>query len=78
MKLLLKTDWLPESLSQIPQITYRDEKGEVFDTGGSFKEDVSLIPSPYQTKAIDLDDGEEHTVFIETFRGCPFQCQYSN
>ena len=73
---LLKTDLSRDALSKIPKITYRDESGQPFHTQGSFEEDLTKIPSPFQTKVINLDDGERHTVYLETFRGCPFECGY--
>jgi radical SAM superfamily enzyme YgiQ (UPF0313 family) len=75
-KLLLKNNLNPDSLSIIPLITYRDAYGKIIHTEGTVHEDLSLIPSPYQTKTINLNDGRRHTVFIETFRGCPFKCGY--
>ena len=73
---LLKCDRSVEGLNAIPQICYRTPDGKLVNTGGTITEDVSQIPSIYETKAIDLDDGRRHTVFIETFRGCPFSCGY--
>jgi radical SAM superfamily enzyme YgiQ (UPF0313 family) len=73
---LLKTDLSKDALSQIPKVTYRDENRRPVHTQGSFSEDLTMIPSPFQTKVIDLDDGERHTVYLETFRGCPFECGY--
>ena len=75
-KQLLKSDFSSASLSQIPKIAYRDEDGKIIHTGGVVKEDVGQIPSIYETRALDLDDGRRHTVFVETFRGCPFSCGY--
>lgn len=75
-KSLLKSNLNPDSLYRIPLITYRDTDGKIIHTEGTIYEDLSQIPSPYQTKTIDLNDGRRHTVFIETFRGCPFKCGY--
>jgi|SRR3990167_6479979 len=73
---LIKSNFNLNNLSEIPLITYRDKNGIVKHTNGVIKEDLSHIPSPYQTKTINLNDGKRHTVFIETFRGCPFECGY--
>jgi len=73
---LLKGDFSPEGFGQIACVTYRDRQGRILETQGDVIEDVSQIPSPYQTGVIDLNDGRRHTVFIETFRGCPFECGY--
>jgi len=73
---LLKEGLSPECLEQIPRITYRDRDGRIVQTGGDIVEDIARIPSPYQTGTINLNDGRRHTVFVETFRGCPFQCGY--
>ncbi|MBU3956393.1 radical SAM protein [bacterium] len=75
-KLLLKTNLQLERLVQIPGITYRDNQGNIKQTEGSIFEDLSKIPSPYQTKTIDLEDNRRHCVFIETARGCLFKCGY--
>jgi radical SAM superfamily enzyme YgiQ (UPF0313 family) len=75
-KLLLKGGLMPEGLSKIPSIVYRNEAGKAVSTEGDIHEDMSQIPSPYQTKAINLNDGLRHTVLLETFRSCPFKCGY--
>jgi tRNA A37 methylthiotransferase MiaB len=75
-KQLLKGDFSPAALREIPQISFRDEDGALVHTQGEVKEDVSQIPSIYETGVLDLNDGNKHTVFIETFRGCPFSCGY--
>lgn len=77
-KLLLKSVLSPDALSKIPSIAYRNEAGEAVSTDGDTHEDedMSLIPSPYQTKAINLNDGLRHTALLETFRSCPFKCGY--
>lgn len=74
--LLLKTEMCIDTLSKIPSIVYRNEDGEIVSTKGDIYEDISKIPSPYQTKAINLNDGFRHTVLLETFRSCPFKCGY--
>jgi radical SAM superfamily enzyme YgiQ (UPF0313 family) len=73
---LLKSDRTVDGLNAIPLIRYRAPDGRLVHTGGTITEDVSQIPSIYESKAIDLDDGRRHTVFMETFRGCPFSCGY--
>lgn len=73
---MLKEGLSPELFARMPRLTYRDAGGRIVQTGGEVVDDISEIPSPYQTGAIDLDDGRRHTVFIETFRGCPFKCGY--
>ena len=74
---LLKGDWSFESLIKIPQILFRaEDDNRIVNTGGIFKEDVSKIPSPYKTGAININDGRKHSVMIETFRGCPMPCAY--
>ena len=75
-KQLLKSDFTTKSLQVIPRITFWGEDGNPEHTTGTVVDDLSEIPSPYQTGAINLDDGRKHTVFIETYRGCPFECGY--
>ena len=75
-KLLLKNGLSQDSLSKVPSIVYRNEAGAIVSTKGDIHEDISRIPSPYKTKAINLDNGLRHTALLETFRGCPFKCGY--
>ena len=76
-KRLLKGGFSPEALSKVPKIAYRPNgNGKVINTYGDIPVDLSQIPSPYKNGVIDLDDGKKHTVFLETFRGCVFECQY--
>jgi len=75
-KLLLKSGLNSDTLSTIPSIVYRNETGEIVSTEGGVYDDISDIPSPYKTKAINLNDGLRHTALLETFRNCPFKCGY--
>ena len=80
-KKLLKSDFRVKSFQDIPRLTFRDETGKIIVTQGAVEEDLTQIPSPYQNKAINLNDnnghdGRRHTVYLETFRGCPFECGY--
>ena len=77
-KKILKNDLRPEAHPQIPGIAYRDSEGNAIEigVGAPVQEDLSKIPSPYQTGIIDLNDGKRHCVFIETYRGCIFKCGY--
>ena len=76
LKQILKSDLQPGSLSKIPKISFRGEDNTITSTQGEVFEDLSKIPSPFQTGVINLDDGRKHTVYIETSRGCPFECGY--
>jgi radical SAM superfamily enzyme YgiQ (UPF0313 family) len=75
-KLLLKGNLKTEAFSGIAGITYRGEQGNIIENKGIIYEDLSKIPSPYQTKVINLDNDKSHCVFIETYRGCLFRCGY--
>lgn len=75
-KLLLKSNLNVKNLNEIAGITYRNEKGDIIENEGMIYEDLTKIPSPFQTKVIDLDDDKTHSVFIETYRGCLFRCGY--
>ncbi len=87
-KEVLKTGFDRKRLSHMPLVAYR-ENGHPYDspliesntdgivlTGGHVEENVSNIPSPYKNGVINLDDGKKHTVFLETYRGCPYKCGY--
>ena len=76
LKQLLKGGLGTENLAQIARIAYRDEQNHIVCTQGEVSEDLTKIPSPYKTGVIDLNDGRKHTVYIETARGCPFECGY--
>ena len=73
---LLKNDFNPNLITEMPFVAYRKHDGTPILRDGKVKEDVSQIPSPYKTGAINLNDGKKHTVTLETFRGCPMTCQY--
>jgi radical SAM superfamily enzyme YgiQ (UPF0313 family) len=73
---LLKGDFSVDHLRQISRIAFWDEARSVEITKGEVHEDLSKIPFPYHNKVVDLDDGRKHTVFLETYRGCPFECGY--
>ena len=73
---LLRNDLKP-NIPGTPGITYKDNDGSIRQSKeGHIQEDLSKIPSPYQTGVINLNDGKRHCVFIETFRGCIFECGY--
>jgi len=73
---LLLTGFGPEALDAIARIIYRKPDGRIVSTEGKVTEDLDKIPSIYKTGVLDLDDGRRHTVFLETFRGCPFSRGY--
>jgi radical SAM superfamily enzyme YgiQ (UPF0313 family) len=73
---LLKSDFSIGHLRKIPRIAFWDETRSVEITKGEVHEDLSKIPFPYHNKVVDLNDGRKHTVFLETYRGCPFECGY--
>ncbi|OHB74382.1 MAG: hypothetical protein A2W17_07960 [Planctomycetes bacterium RBG_16_41_13] len=75
-RLLLKGGLKTEAFSEVVGITYRDKSGNIIKNKGIIHEDLSKVPSPYQTNVIDLDDDKSHCVFIETSRGCIFRCGY--
>jgi radical SAM superfamily enzyme YgiQ (UPF0313 family) len=72
---LLRIGFDSAELAEMPNISYRNGNGIVL-TEGQVQEDVSIITSPFASGAIDLNDGNDHTVMIETFRGCPMRCAY--
>lgn len=75
-KQLLKSDFNIEILGSIPRLAYRDKNRQIRITEGDVQEDLNNIPLPYHNKAVDLNDGRKHTVIIETYRGCVFECGY--
>tara|TARA_B100000686_G_C16727531_1_gene938656 strand:+ start:4 stop:1455 length:1452 start_codon:yes stop_codon:yes gene_type:complete len=75
-KQLLKNNLDVEMLESIPRIAYRDENRQICLTEGDVQEDLNNIPLPYHNKAVDLNDGRKHTVIVETYRGCVFECGY--
>jgi len=75
-KQLLQCEFSLKVLETMPRIAFRDENRQIRITQGDVQEDLQQIPLPYHSKAVDLDDGRKHTVIIETYRGCPFECGY--
>ena len=73
---LLRSNFSDTELLAIPKISFRDSNRKIIHTEGEVNEDVSEIPSVFETGAHDLNDGRKHTVFVETYRGCPFSCGY--
>ena len=62
---------------QINGITYRDKDNQIVRIEGvPVPEDMTKIPSPFQAGIFNLDDGNRHCVFMETYRGCIFKCGY--
>lgn len=62
-----------KEMEVIPGLTYR--KGGEIITGPArpLIDDLDRIPSPYTDGFADL---ENHLVYYESSRGCPFNCQY--
>lgn len=78
-KALLKNGLRPDLEPLVTRVTYRDDNGKIvpgIQPDLFSPEDLSKIPSPYQTGVIDLNDGKRHCVFVETYRGCIFKCGY--
>lgn len=75
-KSILKGSLRAEAFSEMAGITYRGKLGDIIKNKGNVYEDLSKVPSPYQTKVINLDNGKPHCVFIESSRGCIFRCGY--
>ncbi len=73
---LLETNMTREEVSLIPSVAYRDSDGEIKQTLGNIPDDLTKIPSPFQSGTINLNDGRRHSVYLETYRGCIFQCGY--
>ena len=76
---VLRGDIQHEMFHTIPLVSYRDAKGEIVQTSGdmgAIRREMTTVPSPFQNGTINLDDGQKHSVMIETFRGCPMRCSY--
>jgi len=79
LKALLKNGLRPDVEPRVSRVTYRDNNGNIIaghHPDPLIPEDLSVIPSPFQTGVINLNDGKRHCVFIETYRGCIFKCGY--
>lgn len=70
---LLRDDAIEQN--EISSLTYRD-KGKIIKNAITYIDDLDAIPSPFQSKLIELDPKRKHAVYIETFRGCPNKCGY--
>lgn len=67
-----------EALSEIPNISYRNEHGTPVQTQET-KTVISDLPSPYLTGVFDeiLENGKyPFSCVLETNRGCPYNCSY--
>lgn len=59
-------------LSDIKGIAYQGNKGPVVNPPQELIADLALIPSPYNR----IDGLENKIAYVESSRGCPFNCQY--
>ncbi|MBQ2828652.1 MAG: hypothetical protein IJF20_05340 [Clostridia bacterium] len=68
-----------ESLENIPNISFRNDKGEIIKTQDK-AEGVENYPSPYLTgifdKLLNVPEGMEFNAQLETNRGCPYHCSF--
>lgn len=68
-----------ESLENIPNISFRNDKGEIIKTEDK-AEGVENYPSPYLTgifdKLLNVPQGMEFNAQLETNRGCPYHCSF--
>lgn len=65
-----------ESLKNNAGIVYREGERVVENPDCPLIEDLGLIPSPYAPYINDDADFQNHLVYYETSRGCPFNCTY--
>lgn len=63
---------IPENLSDICGITYRDCE-QILSTPQQPPLDLSLLPFPYED---NFHDVENQIIYYESSRGCPYQCGY--
>lgn len=68
-----------ESLENIPNISFRNDKDEIIKTEDK-AEGVENYPSPYLTgifdKLLNVPEGMEFNAQLETNRGCPYHCSF--
>lgn len=68
-----------ENLGNIPNISFRNEMGEIIKTEDK-AEGVENYPSPYLTgifdKLLNVPEGMEFNAQLETNRGCPYHCSF--
>ncbi len=68
-----------ESLDGIPNISFRNVKGEIIK-GEDKCEGIETYPSPYLTgifdKLLNVPEGLEFNAQLETNRGCPYHCSF--
>lgn len=73
-KLLLTEIEKNGDYSKVPSIAYRNH-GQVVVTPQSTKLNLKEIPSPFHFEE-DLPNLSKRVTYIETSRGCPFNCQF--
>jgi radical SAM superfamily enzyme YgiQ (UPF0313 family) len=78
-KEILRDDIQQEMFHKVPLVAFRDSGGKIVQTSGDMKDirkEMTTVSSPFHDGTIDLNDGQKHSVMIETFRGCPMRCSY--
>jgi radical SAM superfamily enzyme YgiQ (UPF0313 family) len=74
VKLLLKANNDKNTLLQIPGLSFRTEKNEIFE--GALEQAMVLdtLEFPYSKEGIMTI--KDKIIYYETMRGCPFKCSY--
>lgn len=72
---------LPASdLQSVPNISYRDNYGRIFETSDKNFPDIENYPSPYLSGVYDCliskNPDVDFLAVLETNRGCPYDCSY--
>ncbi len=62
----------PELLAEVKGLAYNSPHGPVLNQPRELIRDLSTVPSPYA----QLDLLEHKIAYVESSRGCPFNCQY--
>ena len=75
---VLKRWALPDTLENIPNVTWRCGDEIIANTGEQeFSRDLDIFPSPYLEGLFDeLVETSNFQAIIETNRGCPFHCTF--
>ncbi len=73
---VIKQGWNKAALSPVSGISFREDSEVVTNLERPLIADLSEVPSPFLSGALNLETVGSHLAAFETNRGCPFRCGF--